>query len=80
MGLVLKLGLLCSGSNAATRPSMRQVMQYLDGDVPLPEISHDTASFGDQASSEFVMSFPSSTSKSSAHSMCSTRSILNSGR
>ncbi|KAK9920618.1 hypothetical protein M0R45_029167 [Rubus argutus] len=37
--LVLKLGLLCSHSDPAARPSMRQVIQYLAGDVALPEIS-----------------------------------------
>ncbi|KAJ1295433.1 hypothetical protein BS78_01G223600 [Paspalum vaginatum] len=35
--LVLKLGLLCSHPVPAARPSMRQVVQYLDGDAPLPE-------------------------------------------
>ncbi|XP_058201990.1 L-type lectin-domain containing receptor kinase SIT2-like isoform X2 [Rhododendron vialii] len=85
MELVLKLGLLCSKSDAATRPSMRQVMQYLDGDVLLPEIIHDSTSIGtiglgNEASSEFVMSFPSSILKSSAHSISSTESILTSGR
>jgi len=34
---VLKLGLLCSHPVPAARPSMRQVVQYLDGDAPLPE-------------------------------------------
>ncbi|XP_058211356.1 L-type lectin-domain containing receptor kinase SIT2-like [Rhododendron vialii] len=85
MELVLKLGLLCSKSDAATRPSMRQVMQYLDGDVLLPEIIHDNTSIGtiglgNEASSEFVRSFPSSIVKSSAPSICSTESILTSGR
>ncbi|KAM1094749.1 hypothetical protein ACFX2I_009704 [Malus domestica] len=37
--LVLKLGLLCSHSNSSDRPSMRQVVQYLDRDIPLPELS-----------------------------------------
>ncbi|XP_061992464.1 L-type lectin-domain containing receptor kinase IV.1-like [Rosa rugosa] len=37
--LVLKLGLLCSHSEPAARPSMRQVVQYLAGDVALPEVS-----------------------------------------
>ncbi|KAH7864489.1 hypothetical protein Vadar_030098 [Vaccinium darrowii] len=81
MELVLKLGLLCSVSNAATRPTMRQVTQYLDGDLPLPEISHGSASFGIEASSEeseFVMSFPPSVMKSSDHSMSCTESIFNS--
>ncbi|KAH7864201.1 hypothetical protein Vadar_026983 [Vaccinium darrowii] len=80
MELVLKLGLLCSGSNAATRPSMRQVMQYLDGDVLLPEISLDTTGIGNQASSELVMSLLPSVTKSSDHSMSCTESIFNSGR
>ncbi|KAH7863668.1 hypothetical protein Vadar_020514 [Vaccinium darrowii] len=80
MELVLKLGLLCSGSNAATRPSMRQVMQYLHGDVPFPEISHGTASMGIEASSKLFMSFPPSVMKSSDHSMSCTESIFNSGR
>ncbi|KAM1798709.1 hypothetical protein ACFX12_032750 [Malus domestica] len=37
--LVLKLGLLCSQSEPAARPSMRQVVQYLEGDLLLPELS-----------------------------------------
>ncbi|XP_031270508.1 L-type lectin-domain containing receptor kinase IV.2-like [Pistacia vera] len=41
MELVLKLGLFCSHPNPAARPSMRQVMQYLDGDVMLPHITPD---------------------------------------
>jgi serine/threonine protein kinase len=36
--LVLKLGLLCSNSELAARPSTRQVVQFLEGDVPLPEL------------------------------------------
>ncbi|KAI8573918.1 hypothetical protein RHMOL_Rhmol01G0313100 [Rhododendron molle] len=85
MELVLKLGLLCSKSDAATRPSMRQVMQYLDGDVLLSEIIRDITSIvpiglGNEASSEFAMSFPSSILKSSAPSSSSTDSILKSGR
>ncbi|OVA15594.1 Protein kinase domain [Macleaya cordata] len=37
MELVLKLGLLCSHNVPKARPSMRQVVQYLEGDVPLPQ-------------------------------------------
>ncbi|XP_045794327.1 L-type lectin-domain containing receptor kinase IV.1-like isoform X2 [Trifolium pratense] len=37
--LVLKLGLLCSHSEPLARPSMRQVMQYLERDIPLPDLS-----------------------------------------
>ncbi|KAJ8636670.1 hypothetical protein MRB53_010937 [Persea americana] len=39
MELVLKLGLLCSHPMAAGRPSMRQVMQFLNGGCPTPELS-----------------------------------------
>ncbi|CAN6302970.1 unnamed protein product [Urochloa humidicola] len=35
--LVLKLGLLCSHPDPRSRPSMRQVMQILEGAAPLPE-------------------------------------------
>ncbi|KAF7845465.1 L-type lectin-domain containing receptor kinase IV.1-like [Senna tora] len=37
--LVLKLGLLCSNSEPSRRPSMRQVVQYLKLDLPLPDLS-----------------------------------------
>ncbi|XP_024189610.1 L-type lectin-domain containing receptor kinase IV.1 [Rosa chinensis] len=37
--LVLKLGLLCYNLEPVARPSMRQVVQYLAGDVALPEVS-----------------------------------------
>jgi hypothetical protein len=36
--LVLKLGLLCSNSEPVARPSMRQVVQFLEGDVHFPEL------------------------------------------
>ncbi|XP_020095689.1 L-type lectin-domain containing receptor kinase IV.1-like [Ananas comosus] len=37
--MVLKLGLMCSHPQPAARPSMRLVVQYLEGHVPLPEPS-----------------------------------------
>ncbi|KAJ1259118.1 hypothetical protein BS78_10G129000 [Paspalum vaginatum] len=43
--LVLKLGLLCSHPFATARPSMGQVMCYLDGVTPLPEITPADSSF-----------------------------------
>ncbi|KAI4974152.1 hypothetical protein ZWY2020_047432 [Hordeum vulgare] len=43
--LALKLGLLCSHPFPQARPSMRQAMQYLDGDVPLPELLPEHFSF-----------------------------------
>jgi serine/threonine protein kinase len=83
MELVLKLGLLCSHSMPAARPSMRQVMQFLDGNADLPELPHDNASFGNLTSfgaSEMLLSIPSSVGKGSAPSFSTTDSILQSGR
>ncbi|CAN6225512.1 unnamed protein product [Urochloa humidicola] len=39
VALVLRLGLLCSHPLPSGRPTMRQVMQYLDGNMVLPELS-----------------------------------------
>ncbi|PSR95089.1 Lectin-receptor kinase [Actinidia chinensis var. chinensis] len=85
MELVLKLGLLCSHSKTATRPSMRQVVQYLGGDALFPEILHEVTSIGvlymgNETSAGFGLSFPSSIQKSSIGSMASSESILTSGR
>ncbi|WVZ61793.1 hypothetical protein U9M48_011610 [Paspalum notatum var. saurae] len=46
--LVLKLGLLCSHPVADARPTMRQVMQYLDGDMKLPEQMPESLTLGMQ--------------------------------
>lgn len=35
--MVLKLGLVCSSGAATDRPSMRQVVRFLDGEVGLPD-------------------------------------------
>jgi serine/threonine protein kinase len=79
MVLVLKLGLLCSHAIPAARPSMKQVMQLLDGDVNMPELPHDSVfgAFASDESSDFKL-FPFSLTY--APSMCSTDSILESGR
>jgi len=45
ISLVLKLGLMCSHPLPNARPTMRQVMQYLDGDISLPDLSHTYISF-----------------------------------
>ncbi|MQM10450.1 hypothetical protein Taro_043344 [Colocasia esculenta] len=39
--LVMMLGLHCSHPLPSGRPSMRQVMQFLEGDAPLPELPLD---------------------------------------
>ncbi|KAJ1271995.1 hypothetical protein BS78_06G169200 [Paspalum vaginatum] len=62
--LVLKLGLLCSHPLPGARPGMRQIVQYLDGDVPLPELSptyqglNMLALMQDQGFDPYIMSFP----------------------
>ncbi|CAM0145356.1 unnamed protein product [Urochloa decumbens] len=45
VSLVLKLGLLCSHPLSNARPTMRQVMQYLDGDMVLPDLSPEYFGF-----------------------------------
>ncbi|KAI4382821.1 hypothetical protein MLD38_008733 [Melastoma candidum] len=44
--IAVKLGLLCSNNSPELRPTMRQAVRYLDGEVPLPTMvmspdSHD---------------------------------------
>lgn len=62
--LVLRLGLLCSHPLPGARPTTRQLVQYLDGDVKLPELSPTYQSFNmlavmqDQGFDPYVMSFP----------------------
>lgn len=36
--MVLKLGLLCSSYSPSARPSMRQVMRYLEGEIEVPAL------------------------------------------
>ncbi|KAM3704346.1 hypothetical protein ACJW30_04G173500 [Castanea mollissima] len=82
MELVLKLGLLCSHSTPAVRPSMRQVMQLLDGDTDLQELPHESTIFGnftDVEASEILLSINSSSDKGFTASS-STDSVLCSGR
>ncbi|KAG1348116.1 L-type lectin-domain containing receptor kinase IV.1-like [Cocos nucifera] len=73
MELVLKLGLLCSHPLPAARPTMRQVMQYLDGDAPLPELSPTFMSFSaiaivqNEGFDDYIMSYPSSVCPSSLY-------------
>ncbi|KAL1203266.1 putative L-type lectin-domain containing receptor kinase I.6 [Cardamine amara subsp. amara] len=44
--LVLKLGLLCTNGVADLRPSMDEVVQYLNGSLKLPDISPDSPGIG----------------------------------
>ncbi|XP_058767744.1 L-type lectin-domain containing receptor kinase IV.1-like [Vicia villosa] len=85
--LVLKLGMLCSHSEPMARPSMRQVVQYLEMDIPLPDLSLLSLSssglaFGhNEFFGDFPMSYPSSTDKTFTQTSVSvTDSLLSSGR
>ncbi|XVE76402.1 hypothetical protein DITRI_Ditri12bG0169900 [Diplodiscus trichospermus] len=66
MLIVLKLGLICSNDVPAARPSMRQIVRYLDRETELPENLMLTSEALDggkgfaEGFDDFVHSFPSS--------------------
>uniref|UniRef100_A0A2K1ZZ93 non-specific serine/threonine protein kinase n=1 Tax=Populus trichocarpa TaxID=3694 RepID=A0A2K1ZZ93_POPTR len=68
------------------RPSMRQVVQFLEGDVPLPDISPLCLSASGLTFShregfdEFANSYPSSMDQAFGHSSSVTESLLSGGR
>ncbi|THU46823.1 hypothetical protein C4D60_Mb09t08950 [Musa balbisiana] len=70
--LVLKLGLLCSHPLPAGRPSMRQVVEYLEGEAALPELSPTYLSFSvlamlhNEGFDDYILSYPSSVAISGA--------------
>ncbi|CAD5167191.1 unnamed protein product [Musa acuminata subsp. malaccensis] len=76
--LVLKLGLLCSHPLPTARPSMRQVVRYLEGHAPLPELSPAYLNFSllallhKEGFDDHIMSCPSSS--------VATASVLSGGR
>ncbi|XP_002451987.2 L-type lectin-domain containing receptor kinase IV.2 [Sorghum bicolor] len=80
LSLTLRVGLLCSHPLASVRPSMRTVMQYLAGDMPLPELTMPThmgimsmlALLQSQGFDSSVMA----TSSSSSSSMRSSSTLL----
>ncbi|KAF7845462.1 L-type lectin-domain containing receptor kinase S.4-like [Senna tora] len=85
--LVLKLGLLCSNSEASRRPRMRQVVQYLNGDVALPDMSSLSLSSCSglrlghrQDHHDSAMSYPSSMDGSCSHTSSVAESLLSGGR
>ncbi|KAG9142589.1 hypothetical protein Leryth_011673 [Lithospermum erythrorhizon] len=82
--MMLKLGMLCSNSESVDRPSMRQVMLYMEGAVALPDISLlGISTIGVTLSSRdgcenFAMSNPSS--KGFSYSSSATESSIFGGR
>jgi len=53
--MVLKLGLLCSNGSATARPSMRQVVRFLEGEVGVPdELSRPGETCSQEGFDEFL--------------------------
>ncbi|KAI5603443.1 hypothetical protein BDE02_01G219500 [Populus trichocarpa] len=80
--LVLKLGLLCTHRTPAARPSMRQVVQFLEGDATLPDIPLHGAGIGlvpvsNQSSRNHVLTIPISSDDVSSCCLSDSESILN---
>ncbi|XP_027166663.1 L-type lectin-domain containing receptor kinase IV.1-like [Coffea eugenioides] len=76
--LVLKLGLLCSHSEPRTRPSMRQVLLYLERSAALPEFSPLGISATGFGFDDITMSLSFSEEKGRSPSL--TESVLSCGR
>ncbi|KAK3412064.1 hypothetical protein EUGRSUZ_I00837 [Eucalyptus grandis] len=86
MELVLKLGLICSHSDPLMRPSMRQLLQYLEGDLPMPDLLSMSLSSGGlmfshrEGFDHLAMSYPSSMSKAFTDLSSVAESHLSGGR
>ena len=60
--LALKIVLLCSHPFANERPTMRQVMQYFDGEIEPPDLSFEVlASMQSEGIDPYIISYPLST-------------------
>ncbi|KAF3449153.1 hypothetical protein FNV43_RR09881 [Rhamnella rubrinervis] len=86
--LVMKLGLICSDSEPSARPSMRQVVQYLEGDIPLTNLTlvgQSSSGFtfaGPEGFDDIAMSYPYSMDKAFSYASASVAesSLLSGGR
>ncbi|KAJ6850915.1 L-type lectin-domain containing receptor kinase IV.1-like [Iris pallida] len=85
--LVLKLGLLCSHPVPMSRPSMRQAVQFLSGDAPLPAdiLDNDMHLFGSvmrntDAFVDSTISRPMEGSGLSAYQFTISETLFSSGR
>ena len=78
--MVLKLGLICSNDVPTARPSIRQVVRYLDGEVGLPDELRKPGDIGPQEGfDEFLHSLASSSfDKMSTGSYLGNRDMDNS--
>ncbi|XP_059647092.1 L-type lectin-domain containing receptor kinase IV.1-like [Cornus florida] len=84
--LVLKLGLQCSHSEPVVRPTMRQVVQHLEGDIPLPELASLRITAAGltfahrEGFDDFAILYPNSMEKAFSHSSSAAESLLSGGR
>ncbi|KAL0375240.1 UNVERIFIED_CONTAM: L-type lectin-domain containing receptor kinase S.4 [Sesamum radiatum] len=46
--MILKLGIMCSSNEQSARPSMRQVVSYLEGELEIPEVLRAPGACGDE--------------------------------
>jgi serine/threonine protein kinase len=70
--LALKIGLLCSHPFPSERPTMRQVMQYFDGEIEPPNLSLEVlASMQSEGFDPYIISYPLATSSISTMSYIS---------
>lgn len=59
--MILKLGIMCSSNQQSARPSMRQVVSYLEGEVEIPEVLRAPGACGDEEGFEdYLHSYASS--------------------
>ncbi|EXB65273.1 L-type lectin-domain containing receptor kinase S.4 [Morus notabilis] len=72
--VVLKLGLMCCGNWPEARPTMRQVVRYLEGEVALPEVvaPPDGGKKGESGFEDYVHSYPTSSFIERASTFLST--------
>uniref|UniRef100_A0ACD5V2G0 Uncharacterized protein n=1 Tax=Avena sativa TaxID=4498 RepID=A0ACD5V2G0_AVESA len=84
--LVLKLGLLCAHPSPNARPSVRKVMQYLEGVQPVPDVSPSYMSYSmmalmqNQGFDSYVTSCPPSGTSIHTVSNGSAATVLLDGR
>ncbi|XP_010535451.1 PREDICTED: putative L-type lectin-domain containing receptor kinase II.2 [Tarenaya hassleriana] len=78
--MVLKLGLLCSQNTPENRPTMRQIIQYLEGNATVPDISFETAEIGIPSISIEAPTTMLTTTSSSANFSFDTVTVLFGGR
>ncbi|GMI81760.1 P2-type purinergic receptor 2, L-type lectin receptor kinase I.5 [Hibiscus trionum] len=60
MEKVLKLGLLCSNTKSDFRPTIKEVVQYLEGNANLPDIPLDSNSIAQNIPSSILETLPQS--------------------